>query len=41
MARTAAAATGQGADEADFVPWAALIRLRWWMTTKGITRSRS
>jgi hypothetical protein len=41
MARTAAPATGQGAGEADFVPSAAVIRLRWWMTTKGIRRSRS
>jgi hypothetical protein len=40
MASTGAPATVQGAGDADFVPSAALMRLRWWMTTKGITRSR-
>jgi hypothetical protein len=38
MASTAAPATVQVAGDADFVPSAALIRLRGWMTTKGIAR---
>jgi hypothetical protein len=34
MAAHTAPASAQAAGNADFVPTAALTRLRWWMTTK-------
>jgi hypothetical protein len=40
MASAAAPATVSTVGDADFVPSAALIRLRWWMTTKGVARDR-
>jgi hypothetical protein len=40
MASAAAPVTVAAVGDADFVPSAAVIRLRWWMTTKGVARSR-